>query len=104
MLQAGLVLGTLKSRVGWGERMRYTRWRRRWFVYRIKVKGIIDAGQSEGLESFVITPQDNGETMMIGALSDQARLPGVIGRIEDLGLELLSVEHWRNEKGVVLHH
>ena len=73
-------------------------WRRRWFVYRIKVRGVLEAGRPEGLESFVITPQDNGDTLMVGALSDQAVLPGVIGRIEDLGLELLSVEHWRNDK------
>jgi hypothetical protein len=63
------------------------------------VKGVVHEEQPKGLESFVITPQENGETLLVGALSDQAILPGVIDRIENLGLELLSVEHWRNDKG-----
>ena len=57
----------------------------------IRVKGQIDERWSEWLEGLTITHTEDGETMLSGSVIDQSALYGVIGRLRDLGLPLLSV-------------
>jgi len=60
-------------------------------IYEIRVRGVLDEGWSGWLGGMTITPQASGETLLRGPVRDQAALHGLIGKIRDLGLPLLSV-------------
>jgi hypothetical protein len=61
-------------------------------TYRIHVGGHLDARWSDLLGGLVIQHQDDGTTLLVGSLIDQAALHGVLARIRDLALPLLSVQ------------
>ena len=61
-------------------------------VYRIRVRGVIDARWSEWFCGMAICPQADGDTLLTGPVRDQAALHGLLVKIRDLGLPLLSVE------------
>ena len=59
--------------------------------YRIKLKGHLDDKWSDWFEEMDISTGD-GETILSGQVSDQAALHGLLIRIRDINLTLLSVE------------
>jgi hypothetical protein len=59
--------------------------------YEIRVKGHLPQHWSEWLEGLSIIHDPNGETVLSGSLRDQAALFGVVVKVRDLGLTLLSV-------------
>ncbi len=59
----------------------------------ITVKGRIDPNWSEWLGGLSLTYTDEDETVLRGELPDQAALYGVLARLRDLGLPLVSVRH-----------
>ena len=59
--------------------------------YRIRVKGNLDRRWSDWFDGFTITAQANDETLLTGPVADQAALHGLLAKIRDLGLPLLSV-------------
>ena len=61
------------------------------FVYEIKVEGLVDDLWAEWLNGMTITYVNNVETILVGELQDQSALHGVLERIRDLGLNLISV-------------
>ncbi len=60
-------------------------------TYRIRVSGHLDDRWSDWLGGLAIRREEGGTTMLVGPVVDQAALHGVIARIRDLGLPLLSV-------------
>ena len=60
-------------------------------TYRIRVTGHLDDRWSDSLGGLAIHLQEDGTTLLVGPVVDQAALHGVIIRIRDLGLPLLSV-------------
>ena len=58
----------------------------------IRIKGQIDARWSDWFEEFTITHIDQGETVLMGDVADQSALYGLIAKLRDLGLPLVSVE------------
>jgi hypothetical protein len=60
-------------------------------VYQIRVKGVLGASWSDWFDGFAITPLANGETLMAGPVIDQAALYGLLNKVRDIGLSLLSV-------------
>ena len=66
-------------------------------VYQIVVKGHLDSEWSEWFDGLTITLVDNGETILTGPVVDQTALHGVLIKIRDLGLPLLSLT--RTETG-----
>lgn len=60
-------------------------------IYQIRVKGILDSKWSDWLGGLTVTPQPNGETVLTGPVADQAALHGLLQRIRDIGLPLVSV-------------
>jgi len=60
-------------------------------TYRMRVKGNLDTKWSDWFDGFTITPQGNDETLLIGPVVDQAALHGLLLKIRNLGLPLLSV-------------
>ncbi len=60
-------------------------------TYRIRVRGHLNDRWTQWFEVLVIHLQEDGTTVLVGPVADQAALHGVIIRIRDLGLPLLSV-------------
>jgi hypothetical protein len=60
-------------------------------IYEIRLEGRLDPCWSEWLEGMTITPLEIGETQLTGAVVDQAALHGLLNRIRDLNLRLVSV-------------
>jgi hypothetical protein len=59
--------------------------------YEIRVKGHLDPSWSDWFDEMRITHEKNGETILAGMLTDQAALQGVLRKISDLGIALISV-------------
>ena len=57
----------------------------------IVVKGQIDKGWSDWFSGFEITHAADGGSILTGPMRDQAELRGILSRLADLGLELISV-------------
>jgi hypothetical protein len=60
-------------------------------VYRIVIKGHLDSEWSDWFDGLTITLVDNGETILSGPVADQTALHGVLNKIRDMGLPLLSL-------------
>lgn len=60
-------------------------------VYNIKIEGCLDESWSDWFDGLAIKPEPGGETSITGLVRDQAALIGLINRIHDLGLVLISV-------------
>ena len=60
--------------------------------YRIRITGHLAAHWAEWFDGMLITHLDNGETLIEGAIIDQAALHGMLNHIRDLGLPLLAVD------------
>ena len=59
--------------------------------YEIKIKGLLDPHWSAWFAGLKVTHLEGDETLLSGSLSDQAALHGLLERIRDLNLTLLSV-------------
>ena len=59
--------------------------------YEIRIKGHLDQSWADWLAGLSIRHLDSGETLLTGPLRDQAELHGVLNRLRDLGVELISV-------------
>lgn len=62
------------------------------FQVEITIKGSIDQEWSDWLAGMRIQPLEKRETRLTGKLPDQAALYGVLSRLNNLGLHLLSVK------------
>ena len=60
-------------------------------LYEIRLKGHLEARWAEWFDGLALTALPGGETLLSGWLPDQAALRGVLDRLFDLNLELLSV-------------
>jgi hypothetical protein len=63
--------------------------------YRIRVQGHLGDCWSDWFGGLTIECQDDGSTMLRGPVGDQAALHGLIARIRDLELPLLSIDQRR---------
>ena len=57
----------------------------------IRVKGHLDTQWAEWLDGLTITHTQQNETILSGPVKDQAALYGLIAKLRDLGLPLVSV-------------
>jgi hypothetical protein len=76
-------------------------------VYQFVIKGHLDSEWSEWFDGLTITRVDNGETILSGPIVDQTALHGVLIKIRDLGLPLLSlarIEPEREQESNLLMH
>lgn len=68
-------------------------------IYRITIKGHLGDEWSDWFDGLTVTLMDNGETILTGPIIDQAALHGVLIKIRDLGLPLLSLTRVAPEGG-----
>lgn len=61
------------------------------FIYQIRIEGHLDERWLRWFEGLDVSPLPEGETVISGEM-DQSALHGVLNRIRDLGLELISVQ------------
>ncbi len=60
-------------------------------LYEIRIKGHLDDKWADWFDGLTIARADNGETLLRGPVSDQAALYGLLRKVRNLGLPLLSV-------------
>ncbi len=64
-------------------------------VYAIRVQGQLGREWTEWFEGLAITLDENGDTLLTGPVVDQAALHGVLKKVRDLGMPLVSVTRVR---------
>jgi hypothetical protein len=60
-------------------------------LYEIRLKGHLDDRWSDWFGGLTITLEDNGDTLLTGLVVDQAALHGLLKKVRDLGMPLVSV-------------
>lgn len=60
--------------------------------YEIRLKGHLENRWVDWFEALTITLEDNGETRLTGPVVDQAALHGLLRKVRDLGMLLISVK------------
>jgi hypothetical protein len=73
-------------------------------VYQIRIKGHLGREWTDWFEGLTITLEEDGNTLLSGPVIDQAALHGLLKKVRDLGLPLVSVgpvEHGRADQSDV---
>jgi hypothetical protein len=60
-------------------------------VYEIRIKGHLDDRWALLFEGLTLTREGNGDTLLAGPVVDQAALYGLLRKVRDLGMPLISV-------------
>jgi hypothetical protein len=60
-------------------------------IYQIRIKGHLDSQWTDWFGGLTITLEEGGETLLTGPVVDQAALYGLLKKIRDLGMPLVSV-------------
>ena len=60
-------------------------------LYEIRIKGHLESRWADRFEGLTITLEENGNTLLTGPVADQAALHGLLKKIRDLGMPLISV-------------
>ena len=65
----------------------------------IRIEGIINSKWSEWFNELEISYSEDGESVLHGKVQDQSALYGLIGKLRDLGLTLISMttSEWEND-------
>ncbi len=59
-------------------------------VYQIRIKGHLGPQWTDWFGGLTITLEDNGDTLLTGQVVDQAALYGLLRKVRDLGMPLIS--------------
>lgn len=60
-------------------------------IYQIRVKSHLGSDWTDWFEGLTITLEENGDTLLTGPVIDQAALHGLLKKVRDLGMPLLSL-------------
>ena len=61
-------------------------------VYQVRIKGHLGGQWQDWFGGLAISLDDNGETLLTGPVVDQAALHGLLRKVRDLGMPLISVK------------
>ena len=67
-------------------------------VYQIRIKGHLGNQWTDWFEGLTITLEDNGDTLLTDPVVDQAALHGLLKKVRDLGMPLLSVDPVKSDQ------
>ena len=67
--------------------------------YEIRLKGHLDARWSDWFGGLTITLEEGGDTLLSGPVIDQAALHGLLKKVRDLGMPLVSVSPLEPDRG-----
>ena len=67
-------------------------------VFQIRIKGHLGPQWADWFGGLSIMLEDNGETVLTGPVGDQAALHGMLKKVRDLGMPLVSVNKERKKK------
>ena len=67
-------------------------------IYQIRIKGHLSYQWASWFNDLVVTREINGDTLITGPLADQAALHGLIKKVFNLGISLISVNPVEHEK------
>jgi hypothetical protein len=65
--------------------------------YEIRLKGHLEARWEQWFDGLTISLEEDGSTLLSGPLADQAALHGILKKVRDVGLTLLSVNSVKTE-------
>jgi hypothetical protein len=60
-------------------------------IYQIRIKGHLGSEWTDWFGGLTVTPEDGGDTLLTGSVVDQAELYGLLRKVRDLGMPLVSV-------------
>lgn len=60
-------------------------------IYQIRLKGHLGRARLDWFEGLTITSEEDGNTLLTGTIVDQAALHGLLKKVRDLGMPLLSI-------------
>jgi hypothetical protein len=60
-------------------------------VYQVRIKGHLGGQWTDWFQGLAITLDDSGDTLLTGSVVDQAALHGLLRKVRDLGMPLVSV-------------
>ena len=60
-------------------------------VYEIRIKGHLGSQWTDWFDGLTITLEEDGDTLLTGPVIDQAALYGLLKKVRDLGMPLVSV-------------
>jgi hypothetical protein len=66
--------------------------------YQIRIRGVLDPCWSDWLDGLTVTIMEGRDTILAGPVRDQAALHGLLAKIRDLNLVLVSVERIEREE------
>jgi hypothetical protein len=67
-------------------------------LYEIRIKGHLDDRWSDWFDGLTITLEDNGDTLLTGPVVDQAALHGLLKKVRDSGMPLVSVSPFKHDQ------
>ena len=67
-------------------------------IYQIRIKDHLSREWTDWFEGLTITLEDNGDTLLTGPVMDQAALYGLLKKVRDLGMALVSVNPMESGK------
>ena len=70
-------------------------------MYQIRLQGHLGRQWTAWFEGMSITLGDNGDTLLTGPVADQSALHGLLKKVRDLGMPLLSVNRIESEQADV---
>ena len=68
-------------------------------VYEIKIEGHLGTQWKDWFDGMTMTLNENGETVLTGPVVDQSALHGLLKKVRDLGMPLISVNRIVPEPG-----